>query len=53
MRPLTRLAFVVLIATFAVSGQKLTEKDLPELYRDWLDLSPTLAELSITRIPGE
>jgi GWxTD domain-containing protein len=38
MGPLARLAFVVLLATFAVSGQKLTEKDLPELYRDWLDL---------------
>jgi len=38
MRPLTRLAFVVLLAAFAASGQKPTEKDLPELYRDWLDL---------------
>ena len=37
-RPLTRLAFVVLLAAFAAASQKLAEKDLPELYRDWLDL---------------
>jgi len=38
MRSMTRLAFVVLLATFAASGQKLAEKDLPEPYRDWLNL---------------
>jgi GWxTD domain-containing protein len=38
MRPLIRLAFVILLAAFAAAGQKLAEKDLPELYRDWLDL---------------
>ncbi len=32
------MAFVVLLATFVTSGQKLAQKDLPELYRDWLDL---------------
>ncbi|MCX6569596.1 MAG: GWxTD domain-containing protein [Candidatus Aminicenantes bacterium] len=37
-RPLARLVVVVLLAAFAASGQIPKEKDLPEQYRDWLDL---------------
>jgi GWxTD domain-containing protein len=38
MRTSIRLALVVLVATTLVPAQKLSEKDLPEQYREWLKL---------------
>ncbi|MBE3131192.1 MAG: GWxTD domain-containing protein, partial [Acidobacteria bacterium] len=38
MRILTRLAFVFLVPALLLAGQKVPEKNLPDLYKDWLNL---------------
>lgn len=38
MRILTRLALIILVPALLCPGQKLSEKDLPEQYKQWLNL---------------
>jgi GWxTD domain-containing protein len=38
MRTLARIAIVLLLPAFLLPGQKISEKDLPQQYRDWLNL---------------
>ena len=38
MRALARIAFVLLLPALLLPGQKPSERDLPQQYRDWLNL---------------
>lgn len=38
MRTLARAAFILLLPALFLPGQKISEKDLPQQYRDWLNL---------------